>query len=236
MTTPEPVPDLPTLDECEVCLTDAEDVPGGALSRCSVCKNRFYCVRALAHTRAPELRSRVGAQSTRCQKADWRAHKHSCSARAGPLPAPECTLAQLDTEVARASTLLLDDDAACLREYALPPALAYARDVPGGPAQCALISLARVFFIHLVAGLSAAECDTLAVFASDASLDALGVVLRHLDGAKLVARPGALAPAEYAGLVQLMWWLLPHLTSPDPEVRARWDALASAMQRAYEPR
>lgn len=41
----EVVPDPKAYDTCDVCDEDAEDTPGLKLSRCSTCKNRFYCVR-----------------------------------------------------------------------------------------------------------------------------------------------------------------------------------------------
>jgi hypothetical protein len=39
------LPEPPAMKECDVCGEDAEMSPGLKISRCSSCKNRFYCVR-----------------------------------------------------------------------------------------------------------------------------------------------------------------------------------------------
>jgi hypothetical protein len=48
MADPEVLPEPDASDECDVCSTDVEDAPGEKIMRCSVCKDRFYCVRRLS--------------------------------------------------------------------------------------------------------------------------------------------------------------------------------------------
>jgi hypothetical protein len=45
---PEVLPEPDACEECDVCCTDVEDAPGEKILRCSVCKDRFYCVRRLS--------------------------------------------------------------------------------------------------------------------------------------------------------------------------------------------
>ena len=71
----------PVVSGCDTCSNEnREDGSDGPLLRCSVCKDRFYCVSTdLAQTFLRSIMY-VSAQSAACQVQDWKEHKYSCSA------------------------------------------------------------------------------------------------------------------------------------------------------------
>jgi hypothetical protein len=92
------LPEPPAMEECNVCGEDAADTPGLKISRCSSCKNRFYCVRrdvdavrpayadtALAERAVPKGGLEEGAQVRllAAQRTPPAARVHAGAARGG---------------------------------------------------------------------------------------------------------------------------------------------------------
>jgi hypothetical protein len=108
MSEPLSIPEPTAMSECDVCSLSLDELPVPRLFRCSVCKNRFFCVRAFIRDVQALPHSSGLSQSTKCQKADWKSHKFDCSPLSSSAPATidASTLTTYDEDVQRASTIL----------------------------------------------------------------------------------------------------------------------------------
>lgn len=68
----------PVASRCDTCSN--EDGSDGSLLRCTVCKDRFYCVSSDPARSFSRSVMCVTPQSAACQAQDWKEHKYSCSA------------------------------------------------------------------------------------------------------------------------------------------------------------
>ncbi|KAJ7636241.1 hypothetical protein FB45DRAFT_1024367 [Roridomyces roridus] len=225
------------------------------LSRCSVCKNRFYC-------------------SPRCQKTDWKEHKWNCSA----LPVegvPARTVVELDDEfkshVGRVAGILrevsaaLKDDKQKVSASMVAPLLKIPTDLPSHlqytraiqesekfKYRLPILTACRLFLIDYVSTLTNSDPQRKEFEDWFAGMQ-LPASFCEMYGPKIVGSPADLSPGEYAMLAQTMpMWVVPKMDEEEEEKEGegegedeeregdkdepagrRWVWLALALRRAY---
>jgi hypothetical protein len=118
-------------------------------------------------------------------------------------------------------------------DFVLPPELALTRPCHEGtkhPYWHPLMSIARLYLLHLVAHASAAERADLAL--QLLRMSPLHPHPRPPYGPKYVARAGALAPGEYEQVMQSMAIVSANMQLPE-DVRGRWWTLGETGVRLW---
>ncbi|KAJ7059278.1 hypothetical protein C8F01DRAFT_1026621 [Mycena amicta] len=225
---------------CPLHDRDEGGTRGGALMRCSMCKNRFYC-------------------SAKCQKGDWKEHKWNCSV----LPVdgrPAATVIEINdefkTEVKRVVAILKEVAAAMDSEDAkvisapvfatlleitskLPESLHYKHAIQDSDKfkyRLPLVTASRLLLIDYLSALDDTGRLEYETFFAELTLP---TSYCEMYGPKIAGRPADLSPGEYTMLGQVMpMWVIEKFTPKEDageENQAMpWLWLAGLINRVYD--